>query len=457
MISANVMKDLLLIQSFSLEGLVEDYRTFFIGILPGIFAMSCLVEYFDRMEVAQLLKRAIVAVLILTSVASFYKVSIDYSLDAASEKLADQQEKNILLMDMFEAVNHWNKLQSENSSKGFYEQNNILWGTVAFLKYHLFDKFINDGFTLTVFFITNICLVILKVVYSLVYYLGYGLVGMSVIIYMFPTMGNVLRGWIISYLWCLIVPHVLVFVLSMIGSEINKGYVAGQVIGGSIMGTALLFVLALLVAFTPIISMMILNGSGLAQAGGIVATLGANYVMGLPNQAVNSAAVIMSGGRLGPKMKLASAGISQIGSKLSQGAGLFKRSQGMNHSLSSAFSNSSNNKSKQMGIKSESTKNSSNTSSDKNVQHKRGQTFTANTSRSDAKNEQSKAVSSVSTSDLARRRNQLSSQKSAVTHNSVRRNLSNGENESPSLNARRREYGPVSKYGQRNFRPKRPT
>ncbi len=169
-----------------------------------------MIEYFDRMNVFGLVKRAFVAVLILTTVTSIYKVSIDYSIDAANEKLESQKRGNILLLDMFDAAKHVGKLQSDKKGQPFYKDRNILFGTLAFLKYHMFDKFVNDGFTITVFFISKICFVILKVVYSLVYYLGYGLIGIPVIIYMFPTMGNVLRGGIISYLWCLVVPHVLV-------------------------------------------------------------------------------------------------------------------------------------------------------------------------------------------------------------------------------------------------------
>jgi len=91
----------------------------------------------------------------------------------------------------------------------------------------------------------------------------------------------------------------------MIGVEINKGYISGQVIGGSIMGTALLFILTIFIAFTPLIGAMILNGSGISQAGGIIASIGANYVMSLPKNAINSVSSVLAGGSLGPKMKLA--------------------------------------------------------------------------------------------------------------------------------------------------------
>ncbi|OFZ38159.1 MAG: hypothetical protein A2504_17030 [Bdellovibrionales bacterium RIFOXYD12_FULL_39_22] len=317
--TTNTIKDLLLIQSFNLDGLIEDYRLFFLGILPTTFMLALLVEYFDRMDAFALVKRTLVAVLILTSITSFYKVSIDYSMDAANEKLESQKQDNILLLDMFDAIEHWDKLQSDQKGAVFYKNQNALWGTLAFLKYHFFDKFVNDGFTVTVFFLSKLCFVILKVVYSIIYYLGYGLVGVPVIIYMFPTMGNVLRGGILSYLWCLVTPHVLVFILSLISGEINKGYISGQVIGGSVIGTVLLFVMTLFVAFTPIITAMILNGSGISQAGGIIATMGANYVMNLPKNITNSMASVATGGAVGPKMKLAQTA-SGVGFKFAKNA-----------------------------------------------------------------------------------------------------------------------------------------
>ncbi|OFZ37942.1 MAG: hypothetical protein A2451_07400 [Bdellovibrionales bacterium RIFOXYC2_FULL_39_8] len=324
--TTNTIKDLLLIQSFNLDGLIEEYRLFFLGILPTIFMLALLVEYFDRMDAFALVKRTLVAVLILTSITSFYKFSIDYSMDAANEKLESQKQDNLLLMDMFDAIEHWDKLQSDQKGALFYKDQNALWGTLAFLKYHLFDKFINDGFTVTVFFLSKLCFVILKVVYSLIYYLGYGLVGVPVIIYMFPTMGNVLRGGILSYLWCLVTPHVLVFILSLISGEINKGYVSGAVIGGSSIGTVLLFVMTLFVAFTPIITAMILNGSGISQAGGIIATMGANYVMNLPKNITNAVASVATGGAVGPKMKLAQTA-SGIGFKFAKKAVGLKNSK----------------------------------------------------------------------------------------------------------------------------------
>lgn len=307
------LSDLLLIQSFSLDTLIEDYRVFFLSLLPSLFLLACLIEYFDRMDTFALVRRAFISILILTSVQGFYKSSIEMSIEAADVKIQDQKHSNVFLMDFMEARNFVTSVGSDNQ-KDFYKDDGVISGSIKFLKHHLFTSFINDGFTTTVYFIGQLCIQIIKVVYSLVYYLGFGLIGIPCLLYLFSTMGNILRGAILSYVWCLIVPHILVFVLSMISSEINTGYSSNQIIGGTMAGTVLLFILTLLIAFTPLIGMMIVNGSGMAQAGGVIASIGANYVMNLPKQTVNNGAMLLSGQKVGPKMSLFKSG-SQRGGK----------------------------------------------------------------------------------------------------------------------------------------------
>lgn len=314
--NSNTILDILLIRSFDLSGLIEEYRMFFLALIPSMFILSCLIEYFDRLDWIGACKRAGISILILTSVTTFYEKSIRASIETADMKLKSLKQSNILLMDMFEGGKYLDKSSPDKNK--FYKDESVIGGTLKFLKYHLFDSFINDSFTVSVFFISKICFLIIKVVYSLVFYLGIGLIGIPCILYLFPTMGNVLRGAILSYVWCLVVPHILVFILSLIGAEINKGYVSGEIIGGSATGTALLFILALFIAFTPLVAMMLVNGSGMAHAGGIIGSIGANYAMNVPKNVTNMLATTMTGGMLGPKAKLAQGG-AKFGFKMASG------------------------------------------------------------------------------------------------------------------------------------------
>lgn len=313
----NSIRSLLLIDSLDLGELIEQYRLFFLGLLPSVFILAIILEYFNKIEPLFLLKRALISILILTTITSIYHKSIDLSLNAADEMLNSQKHKNILLQDMLSSLKNWDKLNS--SKKSFYKDSGAVSGTLSFLKYHLFDSFINDSFIVIVYFLSQLCFLILKLVYSLVYFLGYGLVGIPCLIYLFPNMGNILKGAIITFLWLLTLPHVLVFILSLIGSEINKGYISGEVIGGSIVGTALLLLMSLFIAFTPIITSMILNGSGISHAGGIIATLGANYVLSIPKSAGASSVGLIAGTGLGPKgaiLGMAANGIAGIKNKV---------------------------------------------------------------------------------------------------------------------------------------------
>ena len=289
-----VVKELLLIKSIDLGHLIDKYHSFFMAAIPCVFVLAILVEYLDRLDPFSLVKRAIISILILSSVTSFYHKSIEASMEAADAILESQKQGNLLLVDMFSGTDYLKGLDDKRGKNKFGQEKGLWDGTLSFLKFHLFDKFVNDIFSFSVFFIVKLCFLILKVVYSLVYYLGYGLIGIPCLIYLFPSMGNVLRGAILSFLWCLIVPHVLVFMISMIGAEINRGYVSGEIIGGSMMGTALLFILSLFMASTPLMTAMILNGSGISQAGGIIGAIGANWVMKLPRSAIHSLPVRLS-------------------------------------------------------------------------------------------------------------------------------------------------------------------
>ena len=88
---------------------------------------------------------------------SFYHSSIEASLDTADEILKNQKQSNVLLMDMLDGIDHIGRIEKDKKAKEFYKDKGVIWGTISFLKHHLFDSFINDSFTLTIFFITKLC------------------------------------------------------------------------------------------------------------------------------------------------------------------------------------------------------------------------------------------------------------------------------------------------------------
>ena len=283
------LKDLLLIQSFDLSGLMEEYRLFFIGLLPSAFILSLLFEYFSSLDPFSVVKRVIGSILILCTVESFYYQSVHASLDVADGIL--NKQRNIIFSESG-GWGRWFDFRTSKKKKDFYKEYNLFTGFMDMLKAHLFYDSANDLFTIILTFISKVCFIILKLIYSLVYYLGFGLVGIPCLLFLFSGLTGVMRGAVSSWLWLLVAPHVLVFILIMIGNEISQGYVQGQVIGGSIMGTVLIFVLALFIVFVPVITNFILSGVGVSGAGGAIAaiaSIGTGFVMSLPKKTFQSA------------------------------------------------------------------------------------------------------------------------------------------------------------------------
>jgi len=225
----------------------------------------------------------------------------------------------------------------------------------------------------------------------------------------------------------------------MIGSEINTGYQAGQVIGGSASGTVLLFIMTLFIAFTPFITMMLINGSGIAQAGGVIALLGGNLIKSLPSTAIKTGATIATGGVLGPKMALATGALKLGAGATGKGFNAFKNSM---TSLRSGKSDQQTSSTKSMGsTQKEShlkTTNSSNEESLATSKHKM-QGNSTNQSKQEVNNVQKKSGSQGTREVDQYRKHDPRNQKTNHVHSNTRNNSKhpNSKHSSPRPEQRR--------------------
>ena len=136
----NTIKDLLLIQSFDLSTMMEEYRLFFIGLLPSAFILALLFEYFSSLEPLSVVKRVIGSILILCTVESFYYQSVHASINAADEVLRQQETGNILLRDSG-TIKGWVDLRFRKKKEAFYKERNLFTRLMDSLKAHLFYDF----------------------------------------------------------------------------------------------------------------------------------------------------------------------------------------------------------------------------------------------------------------------------------------------------------------------------
>ena len=297
----NSIEDLLLINSLDAAALMEHYRLFFMGLLPFVFMVALIFEYFAQIDPEGLLKRAVISVLLLSCVGTFYHKSINASIAAADEIFKSEKARNPTLREAFTRAVLPSEVVEKAGKGGYFS------AVVDFVKFHLITSKINVVLKAVITLIVVICFIILKVVYSLVYWLGFALFAIPCLIYLLPGMSKVLKGALISYLWCLTLPHVLVVVMSMLTRLIGHSHTSGRIIGDSVLGTALIFVMALMVAFVPVITSFILTGGGVSHAGGVIAAMGANFAMNMPKQAFNRASrylLVNAGGPMGLARKL---------------------------------------------------------------------------------------------------------------------------------------------------------
>lgn len=136
-----MIKELLIVQDLNLIEMMEEYRLFFLSLIPSVFLIAVFIEYFDRVEPFILLKRVFISVLLMTSVTTFYYSSIDASMKVADSVLKRKAQNNVLLTSMFKGPSH---LMRAGEKKG-----------ISFINYvtkNLFVKVFNKGFSLTIYF-----------------------------------------------------------------------------------------------------------------------------------------------------------------------------------------------------------------------------------------------------------------------------------------------------------------
>ena len=158
--------------------------------------------------------------------------------------------------------------------------------------------------------------------------------GIPCLLYLFTKTQGAMKGAVTTFVWLLVAPHVLVFMMTIISSEINKGY-HGQILGGSIAGTALLIVLAIFIAFVPLITTMLISITGVSSAGSIISTLLAHKVSGFVSRMLTSKnrRKILGGlGRLWGKNEAGKGDKTQLQgkTKLNQKTSLQRREEGKN-------------------------------------------------------------------------------------------------------------------------------
>lgn len=222
-------------------------------VLPT-FVIALIWEYFNEFKFGEVVKKLI---LILAFIGVFYhihKEGVELSLKSSGDILREISPNNLFLRK-------WTEVKVKTSEDKMSKATG--WGTIERILVPNFNDLLGTAF----FLLSKLLIWILKLIYSTVYHLTYVFAPLTAILYFFPITNASLKGTIISSLWCMILPFVLIAILAIVGNSFQTNANNGEVIISSMDQILWLFGVTLLIAASPIFTLGLLKGSGMAMAG----------------------------------------------------------------------------------------------------------------------------------------------------------------------------------------------
>jgi hypothetical protein len=253
---SEVLKNMLLIDEPTIS-LLKNEMTKIAGwfVLPS-FVIALIWEYFADFKFYEVVKNLILILIFIGAFYSIHTEGVKLSLQGSEELLRRVSPQNIFLRK-------W----SEVKVKTEYRKNKVEEKT----GWHIIDRFVvpnlNDLLGTAMFLMSKLFIWILKLIYSTVYHLTYIFAPLSAVLFFFPVTRGSISGTILSSLWCMLLPFVLVAILGIVGNSIQVPAHNGELAISSIDQILWLFGVTLLILMTPVFTLGLLKGAGVATSG----------------------------------------------------------------------------------------------------------------------------------------------------------------------------------------------
>lgn len=231
-------------------------------VLPS-FAIALAWEYFNGFNFFEVVKKLILILIFIGAFYSIHKEGVDLSLKYSDEILREISPRNVFLRK-------WGEVKIKTTEEKTSQKTG--WNVVE----NFVVPNLNDLIGTAIFLMSKLAIWILKLVYSTVYHLTYIFAPLTAVLYFFPITRGSLSGSIFSSIWCMILPFVLVAILALVGNSMQASANQGELIFSSMDQILWLFGVTLLIASTPIITLGLLKGGGMAMSGSAVGALMSN-------------------------------------------------------------------------------------------------------------------------------------------------------------------------------------
>jgi hypothetical protein len=243
---------------------IKDAMTRIAGwfVLPA-FVLALAWEYFNEFNFVEVVKKLILVLVFIGAFYSIHKEGVELSLKYSDELLKEISPRNVFLR-------RWGEVKIKTTEDKTSQKTG--WSIVeSFVVPNL-----NDLMGTALFLMSKLSIWILKLVYSTVYHLTYIFAPLTAILYFFPLSKGSIFGSILSSFWCMLLPFVLVAILALVGNSMQTTAGKGDFIFSSMDQILWLFGVTLLIATTPIITLGLLKGGGIAMSGVAAGALATN-------------------------------------------------------------------------------------------------------------------------------------------------------------------------------------
>lgn len=257
------IKEMLLIEEPTIQILKDEIMKFSHWFVLPSFVIALCLEYFSDLKFGEVIKKLVLVLAFMSVFYSIHSEGVNLSFKASEEILRKVSPRNIFLRSWAEVKVKTKEDASWNWLQKFSIPN------------------INDLVGTALFILSKVFIWILKLIYSTVYHLTYVFAPITAILYFFPITRGSIAGTIQSSLWCMLMPIVLVSILAIVGNSIQVPAKDGALAIISIDHIIWVFGVTLLMLMTPILTIGILRGGGVAMSGSAIGALMTNSAMKL--------------------------------------------------------------------------------------------------------------------------------------------------------------------------------
>ncbi len=246
---SDLIQNMLLIKEPSVMKLFQEINDISLQLLPGVFICSLIVEYFTNLDFIGVIKKLLIALVIIASFQRIHVEAVDLSLSAAAQTLNKVSPRNLF-------VKRWTTAKVNTKDAKDW---NIL-GSVSIPN-------LNDLLGTGLFLLSKIFIWLLKLIYSTVYHLTYVFSGITAVLYLFGWTKDSLKGTVQASIWCMLLPFVLVGILSLVGNSVDARAMSGKLLIIDVDMVIWLFGITLLLLMTPMITFGLVRGDGIQAFG----------------------------------------------------------------------------------------------------------------------------------------------------------------------------------------------